>query len=144
MPSSQENNQLSARMAVKHYDHDPDATTAVDVAWVDARDFEHYLFSFFRTIGTSALTMKILANPNSDGSGTDVIVRTITLAAQPDAVGDQVFCECTAQEIAALGSTLRYVSLNLTLATGTDEGVVTYVKSGPRFAYNGLTADIVA
>ena len=36
------------------------------------------------------------------------------------------------------------VSVQVEFATATDEGVVTYVRWGPRFAKDGLTADIVA
>lgn len=143
MPSSQDNQKIRSRMKVTQYDFDPDGTDAVDVAWVDMRDFGRFLASFFRTVGTSDLdTFRIIANSASDGSGTDVVVRSKTV--DPDAVGDYVFIECTAQELAALGDDLRYVSLQVEFATGTDEGVVTYIRSDPRFAYDELTADAVA
>jgi len=134
--------QSSTIMAITQYDHDPDATTATDVAWVDMRDYGKFIASFFRTVGTSALTYKIIANSASDGSGTDVEIKAGSAA--PDAVGDYAFLECTAEELLSAGTDLRYVSLNLTLATGTDEGVVTYIRSCPRHAQSGLTADSIA
>jgi hypothetical protein len=92
---------LSQNLKITQYDFDPDGTSAVDVAWVDMRDFGVFMFSFFRTVGTSDVTVKI----------------------------------------AALGSDLRYVSVNLTFATGTDEAVVTYIRGNPRFSYSGLSAN---
>lgn len=140
--------QLRSSLAVTQYDHDPDGTGAVDVAWVDMRDYNAILIAFFRTVGTSDLTFTVLANSASDGSGTDVTVKTKTISSQPDAVGDYVFEEVTAEEIAQsatdAGETgVRYVSANLTLATGTDEGVVTYIRRGIR-NYRDQTADTVA
>lgn len=146
MASSQENEKITSRVLVTQYDFDPDSADAQDVAWVDMRDFGRFLAGFFRTVGTSDLdTMKIIANSESDGSGTDVEVKSKTLTGvQPNAVGDYNFLECTAQELAALGTNLRYVTLQLEFATATDEGVVTYIRSDSRFSYTGLTADSIA
>lgn len=144
MASSVATQKLTANIAVTHYDFDPDTTSATDIAWVDMRNFGHFMCSFFRTVGTANATFKILANSASDGSGQDVEVKVHALGAQPNAVGDYVFLECTAAEIAALGANLRYVSANVSVATGTDEGVVTYIRSLPRNAYASLSADAVA
>ena len=148
MASPQASDKLFANMAIRHYDHDPNDTLAHEIAWVDMRDFESFACSFFRTIGTSNLTFTIVANAQSDGSGTDVTIKSWS-GSQPDAVGDQVFLECTAEEIAqeaadAGVANARYVTANITLATGTDEGVVTYIRANPKRAYDALTADVVA
>ena len=91
---------------------------------------------------------KILANTKEDGSGTDVAVKVHALAAQPDAVGDQIWLEVTAEEVRQActdaGVVPAAVSANVEFATATDEGVVTYIRWGPRFAKDGLTADVVA
>lgn len=141
---------LLSRLKVTHYDFDPDSADPVDVAWVDMRDFDTFLASFFRTVGTGNIdTYKIIANSASDGSGTDVEIKTKTLTnVQPNALGDYNFLECTAEEINQAGVTagvadLRYVSLQLEFATSTDEGVVTYVRGGIR-QYTGLTADNIS
>lgn len=145
MASSQENQKIKSRQKVTHYDFDPDATTATDVGWVDMRDYGRVLMSLFHSVGTGNVSsFKILANSQPDGSGTDVEVKAHDLTTQPDAVGDYVFLECTAQELAALGTDLRYVSANIALATATDECVVTYIQSDPRVAADGLTADSIA
>lgn len=132
----------SSNMAITQYDLDPDATTATDVGWVDMRDWGAVIMSFFRTVGTSDVTYKILANSASDGSGSDVEIKVGT--ADPDAVGDYCFLECTSEELLSAGSGLRYVTLNVTFATGTDEGVVTYIRSMPRHAQASLTSDSIA
>lgn len=132
----------SSNMAITQYDFDPDGTSATDIAWVDMRDYACFICSFFRTVGTGTLAYTILANSESDGSGSDVEIKSGS--AVPNALGDYAFLECTAEELASAGSNLRYVTMNLTFGTGTDEGVVTYVRHSPRFAKSGLTADNIS
>lgn len=145
MASAQASDKLLSNLAITHYDFDPGGTDPVDVAWVDMRDYGNFACSFFRTIGTSDVdTFKILANSASDGSGTDVEIKAHAVGSQPDAVGDYLFLECTAEEIGASGTDLRYVTASVEFATGTDEGVVTYVRANPRFARDGLSSDTVA
>ena len=149
MATAQSDVGFLANNKVTMYDFDPDATTATEIAWVDMRDFQEITFSFFRTVGTSALTVRILANAASDGSGTDVVVKSPTLSAEPDAVADYLFFSATAEQIAQEAAdagvdNVRYVTLELTVATGTDEGVVTYIRSKPRFAHDALTSDSIA
>jgi hypothetical protein len=139
---------LTTSLKITHYDFDPNATSATDIAWVDMRDITKLLVSFFRTVGTSNLTFTILANTASDGTGDEGTIFTKTFSAgQPNAVGDYVFGEILAEQVAQKGTddgkAYRYVSANLTVATGTDEGVVTYIAE-PRFAYENLTADSVS
>jgi hypothetical protein len=146
MASAQASKKLSTEINVKNYDVDPDATTAFNVAYVDMRDYNVFMAGFFRTVGTSDLqTFKIMAAEDSDGTNAQEI-KTGTV--DPDALGDQVWLECTAQEIAHIGNAtgykLRYVTLRLQFQTGTDEGVATYVLGHPRFPSEGLTADAVA
>ena len=149
MPVATDFQQLRSSLAVTQYDHDPDATTATDVAWVDMRDFDAILIGFFRTVGTSDLTFSVLGNAQSDGSGTDVTIKTKTLTgAQPNAVGDYTWVEVTQEEIVQAGTDagvadVRYVTANLTLATATDEAVVTYIRRGER-QYKDLTSDSIA
>lgn len=143
---------MKARANAKRtfYDFDPDSADPTDVAWVDMRDFAVFLAAFFRTVGTGDIdTLRILANPNSDGSGTDVTVLTKTLTGvQPNALGDYTFLEVTAEQVRQAGVTagvnVRYVALQIEFATSTDEGVVYYELSEPRFAYDELTDDLIA
>ncbi len=136
---------MAANLHVTAYDFDPDGTDAVDVGWVDMQGYSHILVMFFRTIGTSALdTFAILGNDASDGSGTDATLVTHAVASEPNAVGDYIFLECS-EELMAENSQadLRYVSASCEFATGTDEGVVVYIRYGKR-QYDALTADVIA
>jgi len=147
--SVQATNRFLANHAMKLYDFDPDSTDPVDVGWVPFAAFFGFVATFFRTVGTGALDkFRILANTKEDGSGTDVVVKAHALGSQPDAVGDQVHLEVTAEEVLQActdaGVVPKGVSAQIEFATATDEGVVNYVRWGPRFAKDGLTADIVA
>lgn len=138
---------LTSELKVTQYDFDPNSTAATAVSWVDMKDYSKLLVAFFRTVGTSGLTFLIQASAASNGASAETVV-TKTISSEPDAVGDYVFAEVLAEQIRQkgeeTGKALRYVSAVLTFATGTDEGVVTYVLGGPRFKYTGLTADYVS
>jgi len=140
-------NKLMSEIKITQYDFDPNTTDSTAVGWVDMRDFSKFLVAFFRTVGTSNITLLIRAATNNAGANVQTIL-TKTIAAQPDAVGDYVFEECLAEQIAQVAATsgyaLRYVSAYISFATNTDEGVVTYVQGGARFKYDGLTADYVS
>lgn len=140
------NQLITETVKVTQYDFDPDSADAVDVAWVDMRDYDRILCGFFRTVGTGDIdTMRVIGNPQSNGGGTDVVIKTKTLTGvQPNAVGDYNFIEVSADEIVAAGEDLRYVSLQLEFATSTDEGVVTYIRGGAKYPQSGLTADVIA
>lgn len=147
MAVATDNQQLRAELVVTGYDFDPDATTATDVGWIDGQDVDALLVKCQRTVGTSALTFAIIGNTAADGSGTDTTIKTITLAAQPDAVGDVVFGEVTRGEIlqaaADAGVEIRGLSAQLTVATGTDEFVVTYIVKSCHVKKDN-TSDVVA
>ena len=98
--SVQATNRFLANNAVKLYDFDPNGVDPVDVDWVPFHSFLGLVVGFFRTIGVGAVDgLKILANTKADGSGTDVVVKAHALGSQPDAVGDQVWLEVTAEEV---------------------------------------------
>lgn len=149
MVSVQSSEKIRSRERVKLYDFDPDSANAVDVAWVDMRDFNRFMTAFFRTIGTGDLdTFAIVASESPTGAGTPVVVKTKTLTGvQPNAVGDYSFLEVTAEEVRSVDTAkvgLRYVSVRLEFATNTDEGVALYVLADPRFEFSGLTADNIS
>src|SRR4249920_3018440 len=126
MASPQSSEHIFSRLKIKSYDFDPDSSSATDVGWVDMRDFTHFAAVLFRSVGTHTVTsFSLLANSASDGSGTDVTVKSHAIGSAPDAVGDQIFLECTAEEIMQeandAGVTARYVSANIALNTSTDE-----------------------
>jgi hypothetical protein len=82
------------------------------------------------------------------GSGTDVAIKTKTITSQPNAVGDNAFLHVTREEIAAAAANAGYevvgISASCTVATNTDEAVVTYICLNGRRQYAGQTADIIA
>jgi hypothetical protein len=136
---------LSSTLKVTSYDFDPNETAATDISWQDMRDFGAILIQLFRSVGTGSVSsFTILANPQSDGSGTDSEVKAHAIGSAPDAVGDYINLEALASEFPPLGSNLRYVSGAVSLVTATDECVAIYVRGMPRFAYGSLTADAIA
>ncbi|MEZ6028070.1 MAG: hypothetical protein R3E85_18055 [Planctomycetota bacterium] len=148
--SVQATNRFLANHAMKLYDFDPDGVNPVDIDWVPFHSFFGLVVGFFRTVGAGAVdTLQILANTKADGSGDDVVVKVKDLTGiQPDAVGDQVWLEVTAEEIRQActdaGKVPAAVSASVEFNVATDEGVVVYIRYAPRFAKDGLTADLVA
>ncbi len=148
MASPQASDRMRPNLKVTHYDFDPDATSVTEIAWVDMRDFGSILMSFFRTVGTANLTFTIIGNAESDGGGSDVALKTFS-GDQPNAEGDYVFLEVSAEEIAQEGSdasvdNVRYVTAVCSVATNSDEGVITYIRGDARHPSDGLTADVVS
>jgi len=137
---------IGSTQAVTMYDHDPDGTAATDVGWVDLRDYESFMvLAFASTLtGAGATAFMILANSESDGSGTDVEIKAHAVGSAPNAVGDYLVLECTAEEIADAGTSLRYVSASLTMANSADENVVVYIRANSRHPRTGLTSDTVS
>ncbi len=136
---------LSSTLKVMSFDFDPDETAATDVSWQDMRDFGAVLMQLFRSVGTGSVSsFTILANAQSDGSGTDAEVKAHAIGSAPDAVGDYINLEALQSELPPLGTDLRYVSGAISLDTATDECVVVYVFGLPRFAYGSLTSDSIA
>lgn len=121
------------------------ATTAKDIKWVDMRDYSSILVTATAAAltGVGVTVFKILANSASDGSGSDVEIKAHAVGSAPDAAGDYLVLECSAEEIVGAGSNLRYVSANVTAANAADNIVVTYVRKAEH-CQSGLTADYVS
>ena len=143
MTTGQTMEKQRSRRALRVYDFDPDATSVTAIAWVDMRDFGLFSATFVRTIGTAAVTFDIAVSASSDGSS-PVVVKAHAVGSEPDALMDQIHLEISAEQLAPLLADARYVSARISVATGTDEGVVVYERADPRFAGKDLTADIVA
>lgn len=151
MASPQASDKFVCNNAVAMYDHDPDTTNATTVGWIDMRDFgEFTVIAMASTLtGAGCDAFSIVADAESDGSGTNVTIVSHAVGSAPDAVGDYLVLSCTAEQIVQEGEdgsqqALRYVSAVLDMANTADENVVTYIRSKPRFAYDALTADSVA
>lgn len=141
---------ISERFKIHAYDYDPaDSTVLTDVAWVDMKDYDRILIIAFASAltGNGVTVFKILGNAASDGSGTDVTIKTHAVGSAPDAVGDYLVLEASKDEIVAAGTDagidVRYVSAQLDAANAADENVVIYVREA-KVQTSGLTADTVA
>jgi hypothetical protein len=127
---------LLSRLVLANHDFAPDATTPVAIAWVDMRARDALAVGFRRTSGAGTMTLALVANTASDGSGTDVPVATWS-GAQPDAVGDQIWLETDAQAIAAAAAAagvahVRYLSAVASCSDASATGVVTYMATNSR------------
>jgi hypothetical protein len=145
MVSAIATDKLRSNLKIDHY-LSGDASTAKDIGWVDMRDYGRIMITALAAAltGTGITAFKILANSKSDGSGTDVEVKAHAVGSAPDAAGDYLVLECSAEEIRSLGADLRYVSANIDANNAGDNIAVTYIRAEPRFAQAGLTADHVA
>jgi len=133
---------LGSENAWTAYDFDPDATTLTAVGWVDMRDYENILIKVQKTVGTSAVVFKVYADSDSAGGGTPVLLATSS--SDPAAVGDYAFLEVNAEQIAAAGADYRYVSAYVSVATGTDEMTVDYLRGNAKRKAENLCVDSIA
>ena len=150
MASAVSSSYFADTVFLKSYDHDPGATTAVltspdggtTIRYLDLRSYSRFAVMARPTIvGGGGLTkLEIVASATTDFSSVTVVKDSGTVAA--DSTNDEVFAECSAEEVQHLGSTLRYVAARLTQATNTDEATVTYLAL-PRLATSGITATTI-
>lgn len=152
MASALTTSKLFSENKVQMFDHDPGATSAkyvtadggTTIQVADMRDYEYFAALVKPTIvGGNGITLaRIMASASSDMSSA-VEVKT-SGAVQADALADYIALECTVEELAALGTSLRYLALEITHATATDESAAVYIQSGAKRATNGLTATTIA
>lgn len=143
MASAVSTHKLRANQALRGYVHNP--TTATDdqaVAWVDMSLFGAFLAQLTFLSGTGVLTFRIMASASSDGSS-PVEVKAHAAPTAADAAGDQLTLECTSEELAVLGTNLRYVAAQVDMDHADDIAHVLYQRANPRFAQESLTPDSV-
>lgn len=146
---------IGSRMFVKNYDHDPGATTAVLASpdggttpwYLDMSLFAYGAASYRPTIvgGSGVTLVRAFASSDTAGASNATLIRSSGTVAG-DSLNDTVFLEWTAAEIAALdtsGVGLRYVTIEVTHATSTDEGNLTLIGVEPRFPRDGLSATVI-
>ena len=117
---------------------------ATDIAWVTIKEFNTFLAILVRMTGTGDLaSFTIVGNPNSDGSGTDIVLATATAAQLlANAAGDQVFLEVSQ---ATLDANPTVIAISAKVAHDAAEtSAVTYVRSGAQVRKAGLTVDTIA
>ncbi len=134
---------LSNRQKIEMHDFDPDATSVTAVGWRAISGFRTFLARLMRTIGTSATTFDIAVATDSSGTGATAVI-THAVGSEPNAVGDELFLEVSVENMRETLAAATHWSARISLATNTDEMVVTTIESDPQHPRTGLTADIVA
>ncbi|KKM68049.1 hypothetical protein LCGC14_1464840 [marine sediment metagenome] len=134
---------LSNRQKIEIHDFDPGVTTVVAVGWRPIRGFRTFLARLMRTVGTAATTFDIAVATDSSGTSAAAVI-THAVGSEPDAVGDELFLECSVENMRETLATSTHWSARISLATDTDEMVVTTIEADPQHPRTGLTADIVA
>ena len=96
------------------------------------------------SVGTGSITtFRIFVADNAAGTTNAANVVSHALGSDPNAVGDTVWVEASAEQLRAASSTAAYVGVKITLGTSTDECVVAFERYAKQ-AYNALTADYVS
>lgn len=109
-----------------------------------ANQFRRFIAGLFRSVGTGSVTaFQIVAATDAAGSGVTVVVAH-AVGAAPDAVGDTIWLECTAEQIREALPTATHVGVRVQLVTTTDEAVVSFERAEPQFPRAGLTADFIS
>jgi len=150
---------LRALMEVRVVENDPDADTTciVDLAQPQAggagtptagclplAHFRRFMAVYMTTVGTGGITVfDIIAATDAAGTGAVAVV-SHAIGSNPNAIGDTLFLECTAEQIHETLATATHVGVHINLVTSTDEGVVTFVRADPFYPRAGLTADYVS
>lgn len=150
MASAVASEELGSRIYVHSYDNDPGATSATyagpdggtTIRYIDMKDYEVCgVLVKPNIVGGSGVTkVELYASATTSFSTATNIKDSGTVAG--DSLEDNVWLECTAEEVAQAGATLRYVAAKVTHATNTDESTVTYVCI-PRRRATGLTATAI-
>lgn len=149
MASGQTVNKLTTRVAATMY-RTTSASSATDVAWVDMSGYHSILVGVVAStlVGNGVTAFKLIANTSSTGGGTDREIVAHAVGSAPDAVGDYLWLEATAEQIADLGArngeALRYVSANITCANASDVVATVYIRTPALWSHDDLTADYVS
>jgi hypothetical protein len=96
------------------------------------------------SVGTGTIsTFRIFVADDAAGTTNAANVISHALGSDPNAVGDYLFLEASAEQLRAASSTAAYVGVKITLDTSTDECVVGFERHAKQ-AYDELTADYVS
>ena len=143
---------IASMNAIESYDHDPGGTSAVVTSpdggtterWVAMRDYEFFgVLAKPTVVGGNGITLLEIVGATDD-AGSDIEVILAHAATVADSLNDYVWLEVTAAQInevgKAAGHNFTHVAARLTMATGTDEACVTYIRTGAKRAQRDLTA----
>lgn len=149
MASAQELKKLVANQKVDAIPSGDISTEGV-VKWYDLSLFDRFAVIPMASAltGTGLTIFEIEASANADGSGTNATIKVHALASAPDAVGDYVVLEVSAEEVRGEATTatgaLRYVGANVKADNAADNITLVNILSAPTFATDGLTADNIS
>lgn len=144
-----------ARCRRRLVDFDPDASSETIVTLNPSASEKCLKFSalgglhsvvagLMHSVGTGTIsTFRIFVADNAAGTTNAANVVSHALGSDPNAVGDYVWLEASAEQLRAASSTAAYWGVKITLATSTDECAV-YAEEHARQAYESLTADYVS
>lgn len=147
-------NKLASRADRRLLDFDPDSASESIVTLNPAASekllaftdgYDKVLVGMVHTVGTGTITtLRIFVADNAAGTTNATNVISHAIASNPDAVGDTLWLEATAEQLRAASSTAAYVGVKITLTTSTDECIVYFERAGGRFKFDSDTADYVS
>jgi hypothetical protein len=144
---------LGAELFVKSYDVDPGTASAALAApdgvttpiYLDMRDYLRAGVMVRPTIvgGAGITLVRVFASTDIAGATSATLIKTSGTVAG-DSLNDVIWLEWTADEIAGLaaGLALRYITVEITTGTSTDESNLTFVAV-PKAPRTGLTATAI-
>lgn len=146
-------NKLRAQAERRLVDFDPDSADPVVATLNPAASAKGLAFSdgirgviagLFRSVGTGDVdAFEIIVADDAAMTTNVAVVIAHALGSAPDAVGDTVWLEATAEQLRAASATAQYVGVRAELATSTDECVV-LIERHLTSARDGLTADYIS
>lgn len=146
---------IASQMALKLFDHDPGGTTAIVVSgdggttknYVPIAGYELFGLLVMNSVSASSsgpTTVAIQAAEDSTGTNATVILST-TPGTPSTHVGDNIWLEITAAQIAEVGKPLGYnfthVTGLITCSNAGDECVVGQFRLNPKFPKADLTVN---
>lgn len=147
-------NRLLSRTNRRLLDFDPDSGSETIVTLNPAATtkclpltdgYQTFVAGLVHTVGTGTVTsFRIFVSDDAAGTTNAANVASHAIGSIPDAVGDTLWLEATAEQCKAASSTALYVGVKITLGTSTDECIVMFERAGARHKYSGLTADYVS
>ena len=142
-------NKILSENKIQTFFHEPGGTSAENVSFVSQRDFNCFGVGYTRCVGTAALTALSIVVGDAASPSTTAIVKSKDVTSNPDAVGDQVYFEASAEEIldaattAGISGVELFVTAQVTEADAGNDSAIVYIQSNGH-GKDGLTADSIA
>jgi hypothetical protein len=139
------NYRFSEDAAITVVDFDPnqsDTLTDGGMTGVDMEGYHRLTALYFPTVASGTVQdFALYGDDTTTGANATQIVtngsKTVT------ALTGYLILETSADEIAAVDDTIKFITARLSLSTGTDEGRLVIIRHGARDKQTGLSADSV-